>query len=114
LSAFAWLAEHGQPGQVALSAQSTGNAVPAYTALVPYIGHGPETLDLEHKAELVAAFYQGPTHAVERRALLASGRISFVIFGPHERALGDFDPTLAPYLTQRFTNGAYAVYEVTP
>jgi hypothetical protein len=114
LSAFAWLAEHGRPGQVALSAQSTGNALPAYTGLVAYIGHGPETLNLPQKAALVAAFYQGPTHAVERRALLANGRINFVIFGPHEHALGDFDPTLAPYLTHRFTQSDYAVYEVTP
>jgi hypothetical protein len=114
LSAFAWLAEHGRPGQVALSAQSTGNPLPAYTGLVAFIGHGPETLNLPEKSAIVAAFYQGPTHAVERRALLANGRIRFVIFGPHERALGDFDPTLAPYLTERFRRGDYAVYEVTP
>jgi hypothetical protein len=69
---------------------------------------------LAQKAALVAAFYQGSTHPVERRALLANGRINFVIFGPHERALGDFDPTLATYLTQRFSQGDYAVYEVTP
>jgi hypothetical protein len=114
LAAFAWLAEHGHTGEVALSAQSTGNALPAYTPLVPFIGHGPETLDLERKAALVAAFYQGATHSVERRALLGGERIRYVIFGPHERALGDFDPALVPYLTQRFAQGEYAVYEVTP
>jgi hypothetical protein len=114
LSAFAWLAENGRPGQVVLSAQPTGNALPAYTGLVAYIGHGPETLNLPHKAALVAAFYRGSTQAVERRALLSSGRITFVIFGPHERGLGDFDPALASYLTQRFSEGEYAVYEVTP
>jgi hypothetical protein len=114
LSAFAWLAEHGRPGQVVLSSQLTGNPLPAYTGLVAYIGHGPETINQPEKSQLVAAFYQGPTHAVERRALLANGRVTFVIFGPHERALGDFDPTLAPYLSQRFVQGDYAVYEVTP
>jgi hypothetical protein len=114
LAAFAWLADHVEPGQVVLSAFETGNALPAYTPLVAYIGHGPETVFLSAKAPRVDAFFQSATRDSERRALLADGRIAFVIFGPHERALGNFDPSMVDYMRLRFASGAYAVYAVAP
>jgi hypothetical protein len=60
----------------------------------------------------VALFYQAATSDADRLALLDDGRIAYVILGPHERALGDFDPSGAPYLQLRDQSGAYAVYEV--
>lgn len=114
LAAFDWLAHNARPGEAALSAFETGNVLPAYTPLVAYIGHGPETVFLTQKAPRVAAFYRSSTGDAERRQLLADGRIAFVIFGPHERALGGFDPARADYLRARFAIGDYAVYEVVP
>jgi hypothetical protein len=114
LAAFAWLGDNAEPGQVALSAYATGNALPAYTPLRAYIGLGTETLRLAEKAPRVAAFYAAATPGMERQALLRDGRVNFVVFGPHERALGAFDPSTAPYLAQRFRSGGYAVYEVLP
>ncbi|MBM2851073.1 MAG: hypothetical protein HW418_4015, partial [Anaerolineales bacterium] len=114
LAALDWLSHHAQPGEVVLSSFETGNALPAYTPLVAYIGHGPESVFLAQKLPRVAAFYRRSTDDAGRRRLLADGRIAFVIFGPHERALGDFDPNSVDYLRGRFTSGDYAVYEVTP
>jgi hypothetical protein len=114
LAAFDWLSHHAQPGEVVLSSFETGNALPAYTPLVAYIGHGPESVFLAQKLPRVAAFYRRSTDDAGRRRLLAGGRIAFVIFGPHERALGGFDPNSVDYLRGRFTSGDYAVYEVTP
>jgi hypothetical protein len=114
VAAFAWLAHHALPGQAALSAFETGNALPAYAPLVSYIGHGPETVFLAAKAPRVAAFYCAATPDTVRLALLSDGRIAYVIAGPHERALGDFDPGHAGYLQLRFQRGAYSVYEVMP
>jgi hypothetical protein len=84
--------------------------VPAYTPLVAYIGHGPETVFLADKRPRVEVFYQAAASEADRRQLLADGRIGWVIFGPLERALGNFDPTLAGYLHPAYSNGAYAVY----
>jgi hypothetical protein len=112
LAAFAWLAKNAQPGQAVLSAYETGNALPAYAPLVAYIGHGSETAFLAAKLPRVAAFYQAATPAADRLALLGDGRIAYVIFGPWERALGDFDPAGAPYLQLHDQSGAYLVYEV--
>ncbi len=114
LAAFDWLSEHAEAGQVVLSSFDTGNALPAYTPLVAYIGHGPETVFLAQKGPRVAAFFRSSTLDADRRRLLAEGRIAFVVFGPHERALGDFSPETVDYLRWRFTSGDYAVYEVTP
>jgi len=112
LAAFEWLAQNAEPGQVALSSFETGNAVPAYTPLIAYIGHGPETVFLAQKKPRVVAFYQSATNNADRLRLLTDGRIAFVIFGPHERALGDFDPESAAYLSRQFSSGDYSVYKV--
>jgi hypothetical protein len=113
VAAFDWLAEHGQVGQVVLSAYATGNPLPAYAPLIAYIGHGPETVFLAAKAPRVAAFYSTAPDA-DRLRLLADGRIRYVIEGPHERALGSFDPAPVPYLAWRYANDTYAIYEVRP
>lgn len=112
--AFDWLARHAPPGAVALSAYATGNALPAYTPLTAYIGLSAETAALAQKRARVAAFYQSGTEDGVRQSLLREGRIRYVLLGPSERALGDFDPAAADYLTLRFVSGEFSVYEVTP
>ncbi len=114
VSVFNWLAREAQPGQVALAAYDTGNALPAYTPLAAYIGHGPETIALEDKRPRVARFYAADTPDAERQALLAEGRIAYVLFGPRERALGGFDPARVDYLEWAYAEGDYAVYAVRP
>src|SRR5205823_11127870 len=112
VAAFDWLAHNALPGQVTLSSYVTGNALPAYAALVAYIGHGSETAFLGAKTPRVAAFYQASTPAADRLTLLDDGRIDYVIFGPPERALGDFEPSSATYLRLEEQGGAYSIYEV--
>jgi hypothetical protein len=114
VAVFDWLAQQAQPGQVALAAYHTGNALPAYTPLTTYIGHGPETIGLEVKQPRVTRFFAAGTSDAERRALLAEGRISYVLFGPHERALGGFDPDSVDYLEWGYAAGDYTVYRVVP
>ena len=111
-SVFAWLADHASPGQVAISAYETGNLLPAYTPLTAYVGHGPETVYLQDKLARVTAFYSAGTPDVGRQTLLVEGRISYVLYGPRERALGTFDPAGASYLAPLFSSGDYQVYAV--
>ncbi len=114
LKMFDWLNTHAAPGQVALSAYDTGNVLPAYTPLTAYIGHGPETVNLEAKLPRVKAFYQAATADAERRQLLAEGRVTWVIFGPAERTLGDFEPAASSELRREYSEGDYSVYRVIP
>jgi hypothetical protein len=99
---------------VALGAYESGNVLPAYTSLVVYIGHGPETVYASEKRPRVTQFYQASTSAQARQQLLAEGHVAWVIWGPYEQALGDFNPATAGYLRQAFSNGVYSVYEVLP
>jgi hypothetical protein len=114
LAVFAWLRQHAAPGEAALSAYATGNALPAYSPISAFVGHGPETIGLGDKLTQVARFYAERTSDADRRRLLEEGGIDYVIFGPHEARLGSFDPRTATYLGWRFEAGDYAIYAVAP
>ncbi|MDW8327787.1 MAG: hypothetical protein RMK99_14580, partial [Anaerolineales bacterium] len=79
LAVFDWLRANAPPDSVGLGAFETGNALPAYTPLIAYIGHGPETVRAAEKQAQVARFYQAATPEAERLQLLAEGRIAYVL-----------------------------------
>jgi len=112
LAAFDWLRLNGQPGDAALSAYETGNVLPVFTPLLAYVGHGPETIFIQDKLPRVRAFYDADTPDTERLRLLEDGGIDYVIFGPHEAALGTFDASTGAYLSRQYEAGRYAVYAV--
>ncbi len=114
LQTLAWLRENAQPHQVVLCSYLTGNILPAYTPLIAYIGYEPWTASIKTKRPRVIRFYQSATSDVERLQLLADGRITYVIFGPHERAYGDFNPDAVDYLQFQFANSEYLIYKVVP
>jgi hypothetical protein len=63
----------------------TGNVLPVYTSLRPYVGHGPETVGSTEKDATTRRFYQNQMTAEERAALYDSVNIVYVIYGPQER-----------------------------
>jgi hypothetical protein len=63
----------------------TGNVLPVYTSLRPYVGHGPETVNSTEKDATTRRFYQNQMTAEERAALYESVNIRYVIYGPQER-----------------------------
>ena len=65
VTAFAWLNQHAASDDVVLAAVPTGNALPAYTNLRPFMGHGPEALDWPAKTRQVDRYFSGdiPDHA---------------------------------------------------
>ncbi len=95
IAAFDWLAANAEPDAVILTAPETGNAIPAYTSLRTYMGHGPETLHWQDKTETLTRFYRGELDEDERSRLYAGGEhdswdyapVRYVYFGERERAL---------------------------
>jgi hypothetical protein len=114
MQAFEWLRANAAPGAGGLSTYETGNVLPAFTPLRAYVGHGPETIHLEAKLPRVAAFFAAATSDEQRRQLLAEGHVQYVIWGPAERALGDFDPRRAAYLRVVYQAGDTYVLEALP
>ncbi|MBN1582366.1 MAG: hypothetical protein JXA89_16790 [Anaerolineae bacterium] len=112
LDALDWLAAHTVPEDVVLCAFDTGNFVPAYAGNRVFLGHGPETIRSDEKKEMVARFFNRATGDTWRRALLAEYGIAYVIVGPRERELGEYDPGAAACLSEVYANSDYAIYRV--
>ncbi len=98
LAALDWLNNHAPADSVVLTAfdtgtQSpkndidTGNLIPAYTNLRPYVGHGPETVHSPEKDAITRRFFADDMSAGERRDLYASVNIRYIFYDPMEQTL---------------------------
>jgi hypothetical protein len=115
LDAFAWLQKDAPADAVVLSSFETGNLLPAYTDLRPYVGHGPETVGSLDKQADVARFFRDEMSADERAALFASVNIRYLIYGANESALrADMSnrPQFADGLTLVYEGEGWLVYRV--
>jgi len=109
---FDYLERNAASGTAVLGAFDTSNALPAWAPVRVLVGHGPESI---HKSELepqIAAFYQSQASDDQRRAFIDRFAIAYILWGPAERALGDWLPSSASYLTLVQEQGDYALYKV--
>ncbi|MCC6146503.1 MAG: hypothetical protein IT308_02930 [Anaerolineaceae bacterium] len=95
VKAFLFLASKAEERSVVLSSYESGNAIPAWAPVQVVIGHGPETVYLEKIKPLVSSFYSMEMKGVaDRKRFLEEYGVRFVLYGPNERALGDWDPSI--------------------
>jgi len=111
-AAFNYLAHSAAPGEVVLSAYETGNVLPAWSPLRVVIGLRTLTAGTATLEPAVQRFFQTGGSQAERLALLSGQGVDYVFWGPHERALGGWDPHTAPYLVRVFAQGEYQVFKV--
>jgi hypothetical protein len=109
---FERLAERAVPGSVALASYPTSNALPAWAPLRVVIGHGPESARLSVLGPAVKAFYSLLWTDPERQAFLTEQSVRYVLYGPQERKLGDWDPAAAAYLEPVDAQVGYYLYIV--
>lgn len=112
LDALEWLRTQSMPDDAVLSAYETGNYVPARAGNRVFLGLGPETIYADRKRDKVSRFYSADESDDWRRELLEQYDIAYVIVGPAERALGQFEAQEVPYLAAVYANDAYTIYEV--
>jgi hypothetical protein len=113
VAAFGWLAAHAEADEAVLASSQTGNAIPAWTDLRVFSGHGPETLDYVAKEADVQRFFQPQTDDAWRQSLLRQFAVDYVFHGPREQALGAWDPAAAAYLNPVHSESGYTIYKVT-
>jgi hypothetical protein len=119
IAALDWLNTHALPDSVVLcrfddrsgAGQQLGNYLPVRTSLRAYIGHGPETLNLDEKRRQVDRFLAGEMSADEARSLLAgeAGKtdpIRYVIAQDSDKVQEYAD------LHQIYERDGYTIYEV--
>ncbi len=112
VNTYNFLARSLPPRTVVLSAFDFGNAVPAYGYLVAYIGHGPETPNLDNKRAQAALFYSPATPNSQRTEIYQGMSAPYVVVTPQDRVNG-FDPArLTDYLQKIYESGDYSVWSL--
>jgi hypothetical protein len=112
LVAFGWVANNLAGNNTFLASYETGNLIPAWTGRRVFLGHWAESVDWPERETQVEMFFDAVTADTWRVALLCRHQITHVFHGSQERALGEFDPTTAPYLREVHTVGEATIYEV--
>ncbi len=98
LATLDWLNNHAPADSVILTAFDTGklspatnidsgNLIPTYTDLRPYVGHGPETAHATDKDATTRRFFADQMTPDERQALYASVNSRYIYYGPLEQTL---------------------------
>jgi hypothetical protein len=78
------------------------------------IGHGPETANLAELQPEVGRFFAGALTGSSAERFLNEQRVSFVLRGPAEKALGEWQEPPVDWLTVVYDRAGYAVYLVEP
>jgi hypothetical protein len=110
-AALEWLAgAGGQDRVVVLSAEQTGNRIPAFSSAIPVLGHAIETLDVERKRSDVARFYAAGAQPADRLVILEQYGAQHIWWGPSEQALGELRPDALPGFRLAFQSGGVQVW----
>jgi hypothetical protein len=110
---FEYLRNHSVKNQVVISSYETANALPAWAPLRVILGHGPESVQHDLLGQRVHAFFTDSGSEDERKALIHENDINYVIWGPAERKVGDWDPRQVAYLELIIQIDQYYLFRVT-
>jgi uncharacterized membrane protein len=78
------------------------------------IGHWAETVNWQSRLDDSNAFYGQTVDEAWRQQFLAANDVSFVWYGPLERAYGDYDPSHSKYLRVLYRGPETQIYAVRP
>lgn len=91
---------------------TTGQYIPALTGTHAFLAHWAQTLDFFGKSEMVEQFFTTQTDPTQRQAILQQYSVDYILYGPTEQILGNYDPASAPYLTLVFASETTQIYQV--
>ncbi|HZY41418.1 MAG TPA: hypothetical protein VFF59_05385, partial [Anaerolineae bacterium] len=114
VAASNWLNQYATYDDGVLAAYSSSTIIPSRAGVRVLLGHPSETVLVDERKADVQRFFQADTSDDWRRDLLDRFRLTYVLIGPAERRLGDFDPINAPYLKEVFTVNDVSLYQRTP
>jgi hypothetical protein len=110
--AFEQSAQLAQTGDNVLAAYNTGNALPAWAPVRVLIGHGPESIRSAQLEPLVKSFFNLEGSVENKVKFLRDQQISYVLWGPEEKGLGNWNPATIDELLLRYQEGDYAIFQV--
>ena len=107
-----WLGTVVQPDQVVLGDLRTGNYLGGVIGGRVLVGHRPGTLEYPAKEAAVQQFYAAASDETSQRHLLEQHRVRYVVYGPHEQALGATAPPPSLALRPVYESAELSIYEV--
>ena len=113
VTALAWLEAQVKPDDVVFSSLTVGQYVPALTGTHAFLAHWAQTLDFYTKSQMVTEFFAQDTSDARRLQILQQYNVSYVFYGPAERALGSYDIDRSPFAKLVFSTPQVKVYQVT-
>jgi uncharacterized membrane protein len=112
IEAMLWLKKNTSLSDVIFSSYEIGNFIPAYSGRVVWIGHGPQTIDLEKKYRVAEWFWGQNNDDDAKYDLLKNDRVTYIWYGEHEKKLGTYDPAPKYYLQKVYENHDVIIYRV--
>ncbi|MDD5039548.1 MAG: hypothetical protein PHY34_00170 [Patescibacteria group bacterium] len=112
VEAMHWLRDHVGEREVIFSSYYMGNFIPAYSGRVVWVGHGPQTINLQEKFTASEWFWQDDTDSTGKKQFLNEQNIAYVFYGQKEKESGSYDPDTKAYLEAIFRNRDVSIYRV--
>ena len=112
VEAMTWLEENTQPTDIVLASPEMGLFIPAWAGNRVLYGHPFETIQAKDKKVLAETFYQAQTEESIRQGIIEGHHITYVFYGPRERALDGGRLEAASMLSEAHTNPDVTIYRV--
>ncbi len=110
--AMTWLRENVPHSQVVLCAPQTGIFVPAWAGQRVVYGHPFETVNAERRRAQVESYWAGEMSAAEQESFLRENRVGYVLVGPRELEIGNWELGNSGLGDLVFKAGNVRVYEI--
>ncbi len=109
---FERIAQEADAGDVVLASYSVSNALPAWAPVRVLSGHGPESIDAVSINHEVKNFFSNSYSQAEQIQFIQKYQISYIILGPEERSLGNWEPATCHFLQLFYNSKDYEIYGV--
>jgi len=110
ISAFKYLSGVVDDKPVVLADYGTGNSLPAWAPVRVVIGHGPESVGLKELSPQITKFFNQHTSDTFRQEFIAEHGVDYVFWGPNERQLGGWEPSMTDYLERIYSANGYEIF----
>lgn len=112
VAALRWIDTQGHDEDVVLSSLTLGQYVPVLTGKHAFLAHWAQTVDYYSKVGLVDEVFAATTPEARREQIFRDYSVDYVVYGPSERALGDFQPAHSTILRLVFSTPLVELYQV--
>lgn len=112
VESFNYLGENALPGSVVLGSYLSSNPLPAWAPVQTVTGHGSESIFFQKTQNQITNFYSKAVADDYRREFIHQFQIKYIVFGPDEEKLGNWQPTFEGYIIQVYQNDSYKCYKV--